>query len=195
MNLREVNISREVTTDSAVHHLQRLLDIEAIRQLVASYPLLVDGHEAAGLVAAFTEDGEFSRAGATYTGRAELTTFFEAIVSSYSVMVHTAHQHVIDLGEDSTTASGIQTGHGEVGLPSGQRAVASYRYDDDYRKVGDRWLFAKRVMRYHYFAPHDRLGSILNGRQRVHMPSGEIRDGEIPEGLPTWRPPTTAAGE
>jgi ketosteroid isomerase-like protein len=187
MDFRKVNVSAGVTPDSVARHVQRLLDIEAIRQLAAMYPILVDSHELETLVEAFTEDGQFARAGAVHSGRAELRTFYRAIADGYDVMVHTAHQHVIDIDAGAKTATGVQTGHGEVGLPSGGRAIASFRYDDDYRKVGDRWLFARRVMRYHYFAPHDKLASSLTGRQRIHMPSGEIRDGEIPEQLQSWR--------
>ena len=70
---------------------------------------------------------------------------------------------------------------------AGQRMVAAYRYDDEYRRVEGRWLFARREMRYQYFAPTDELGRSLSGRERVRVPGADPRDAEIPEELPNYR--------
>ena len=115
-----------------------------------------------------------------------LHQFFAQIMDTYSMMVHSGHQHVVDLALGATVAVGVQMGHGELEL-AGQRVVAAYRYDDEYRCVEGRWLFARRQMRYQYFSTHDGLGQSLSGRQRVRLPGAEPRDAEIPEELPSYR--------
>jgi uncharacterized protein (TIGR02246 family) len=194
LDVGEINSSPRVDAGSELQHLQRLVDLDAIRQLAAIYPILVDSHDLERLVALFTEDATFHRAGHVHSGREELHRFFAQIMGTYSMMAHTAHQHVIDLAPGATLAVGVQMGHGELEM-AGQRVVAAYRYDDEYRCVQGRWLFARRQMRYQYFSTHDEWGSSLSGRQRVRVPGAEPRDAEIPEELPSYRATLAARGE
>jgi ketosteroid isomerase-like protein len=194
LDVGEINSSPRVEAGSELQHLQRLVDLDAIRQLAAIYPILVDSHDLERLVALFTEDATFHRAGHVHAGREELHRFFAQIMGTYSMMAHTAHQHVIDLAPGATLAAGVQMGHGELEM-AGQRVVAAYRYDDEYRCVQGRWLFARRQMRYQDFSTHDELGSSLSGRQRVRVPGAEPRDAEIPEGLPSYQAMLAARGE
>lgn len=194
INVAEVNVSLRVEAGSELQHLQRLVDLDAIRQLVAIYPILVDSHDLDHLVALFTEDATFHRAGQVHAGRAELHGFFAQIMGTYSMTVHTGHQHVVDLALGATVAVGVQMGHGEVEV-AGERVLAAYRYDDEYRKVEGRWLFARRQMRYQYFSTTDELGQCLSGRQRIRLPGAEPRDAEIPEELPSHRAARAARGE
>src|SRR3954451_24266273 len=146
LDVGNVNASPRVEMGSELQHLQRLVDLEAIRQLAAIYPILVDSHDLERLVALFTEDATFHRAGRVYAGRDELRDFYAQTMDTYSMMAHSAHQHVVEVAPGATLAVGVQTGHGELQL-TGQRVVAAYRYDDAYRCVGGRWLFARRQMR------------------------------------------------
>jgi ketosteroid isomerase-like protein len=187
-DISRANVSPRVTPDSERGHLQRLMDLEAIRQLGAIFPIFVDSHDIPNYVATFTTDGEFHRAGLVYKGHDEIREFVSQIVALYGVMVHAVHQHAIDIDIGATVAVGVQTGSAEVAL-EGVRCQAAYRYDDIYRKVDDRWLFARRIMRYQYFCSHDRLASSLNGRDRIRLPGADNRDAEIPEELPTYQGP------
>jgi ketosteroid isomerase-like protein len=194
LDIGRVNASPLVEAGSEREHLQRLVDLDAIRQLASIYPILVDSHDLEHVVALFAEDATFHRAGHVHAGREELHRFFAQIMDTYSMMVHTGHQHVVDLALGATVAVGVQIGHGELEL-AGQRVVAAYRYDDEYRCVEGRWLFARRQMRYQYFSTHDGLGQSLSGRQRVRLPGAEPRDAEIPEELPSYRDARAARGE
>ena len=194
LDIGNVNASPRVEAGSERQHLQRMVDLEAIRQLVAIYPILVDSHDLEHLVPLFTEDATFHRAGHVHAGREELHRFFTQIMSTYSMMLHTGHQHVVDLALGASAAVGVQIGHGELEL-AGQRVVAAYRYDDEYRCVEGRWLFARRTLRYQYFTTHDELGLSLAGRQRIRVPGAEPRDAEIPEELPSYRATLEAHGE
>ena len=183
-DVTQVNASPHIEAGSERLHLQRLADLHAIQQLTRVYPILVDSHDLDALIDLFAADGIFLRAGNTYSGHDELRRFFSQIVDNYTMTVHTVHQHVVDLALGAKTAVGVQMGHGEVAV-NGQRLLAAYRYDDEYRWVDGRWLFARRQMRYEYFSAHDELGQSLAGRQRVRVPGAAPRDAEIPEELPS----------
>jgi ketosteroid isomerase-like protein len=194
LNVGNINYSPRVDSESKHQHLQRLVDLDAIRQLVAVYPILVDSHDLEHLVALFTVDATFHRAGHIHEGRDGLREFYSQIMGTYSMMAHSGHQHVVDLAPGAMSAVGVQMGHGELAL-AGKRVAAAYRYDDEYRCVEGRWLFARREMRYQYFSAHDELGRSLSGRQRVRVPGAEPRDAEIPEELPSYRAASMARQE
>jgi ketosteroid isomerase-like protein len=183
-DVTHVNASPDITAGSERLHVQRLADLHAIQQLAAVYPILVDSHDLDALIGLFAPGGIFVRAGVTHTGHAELRRFFSQIVDNYSLTVHSTHQHVVDLALGAKAAVGVQLGHGEVAI-DGRRLLAAYRYDDEYRWVEGRWLFARRQMRYQYFSAHEELGQSLAGRQRVRVPGAAPRDAEIPEELPS----------
>jgi ketosteroid isomerase-like protein len=193
-DVTHVNASPNIEAGTERLHVQRLADLQAIQQLAGVYPILVDSHDLDALVGLFAPDGVFVRAGATHSGHGELRRFFNQIVDNYSLTIHTAHQHVVDLALGAKTAVGVQMGHGEVAV-NGQRLLAAYRYDDDYRWIEGRWLFARRHMRYEYFTAHDELGQSLAGRQRVRVPGAAPRDAEIPEELPSHQASRAARAE
>ena len=186
LDVRNVNVSGVIEPGSELSHLQRLSDLHAIHQLAAVYPILVDSHDLEPLIDLFTRDASFVRAGNVHTGHDELRRFFDQIMGTYSMTVHTAHQHLVDLVPGAKTAVGVQMGHGEVAV-EGRRLLAAYRYDDDYSWEDGRWLFARRQMRYQYFSAHETLGDSLAGRQRIRVPGAAPRDAEIPEELPSHR--------
>ncbi|XAS74403.1 nuclear transport factor 2 family protein [Micrococcaceae bacterium Sec5.1] len=194
LDLSNVNASPHIEVGSELGHLQRLADVHAIHQLGAIYPILVDSRDLDALVDLFSKDGTFLRAGHVYTGREELRQFFAQIMANYSMTVHSVHSHVVDLALGAKTAAGVQMGHGEVAI-AGQRCLAAYRYDDQYRWVDGRWLFARRQMRYEYFSSHEALGRSLAGRQRVRVPGIAPRDAEIPEELPGYLAARSASNE
>lgn len=185
LDVNRVNASPHIEAGTELLHLQRLADIQAIQQLGAIYPILVDSHDLDALVNLFAQDGTFLRPGHVYTGREELRQFFDQIIRHYSMTVHSVHSHVVNLALGAKTAVGVQMGHGEVAI-EGQRCLAAYRYDDEYRWEEGRWLFASRQQRYEYFSSHEALGSSLAGRQRVRVPGVAPRDAEIPEELPSY---------
>lgn len=184
LDVRKVTASPGIELGSQLSHVQRLSDLHAIEQLAALYPILVDSHDLDALIDLFTQDATFERAGIVHTGHDELRRFYDQIMSTYSMTVHTVHQHVVDLALGAKTAVGVQMGHGEVAIDR-RRLLAAYRYDDEYRWENGRWRFARRHMRYQYFSNHDGLEASLAGRQRVRVPGAAPRDAEIPEELPS----------
>jgi len=193
-DVTHVNASPNIEAGSERLHVQRLVDLHAIQQLAQVYPILVDSHDLDALIDLFAADGTFLRAGDTHSGHDELRRFFSQIVDNYSLTIHTVHQHVVDLALGAKTAVGVQMGHGEVAI-DGRRLLAAYRYDDEYRWVEARWLFARRQMRYEYFSAHEELGQSMAGRRRVRVPGATPRDAEIPEELPSHQASRAARAE
>lgn len=194
LDVNNVNASPEIQDGSERLHLQRLLDLHAIQQLAAIYPILVDSHDLDALIGLFADDASFSRAGAVHSGRAELRAFYAQIMGTYSLTIHSVHQHVVDLVSGANTAVGVQMGHGEVAI-EGRRMLAAYRYDDEYRRVDGRWLFARRNMRYEYFTSHEELPLSMAGRRRIRVPGADPRDAEIPEELESYKAARSARHE
>ena len=130
------------TTDELVIELA---DREAIRELPVRYCDCVWQNDLKTMVELFTEDGTFVIKGrqreATTKGRAELRKMYEQALGEVSPRPY-IHNHVVNLqGKNKAT------GRCYVELRSAQRDmewIGTGYYDDDYAKVGDRWMFASR---------------------------------------------------
>lgn len=133
--------------------LQRLIDIEDIRQLKARFGLLMDAlcqpHEtslAEEFGALFTEDATVdSAAFGHFEGRAQIQDLFgNAVPSQMKGMWHSFQNPLIEV--DGDVASGRWTMIAYV-YPAGAAPLAPTmtfgRYTDKYRRVQGRWRLAK----------------------------------------------------
>lgn len=173
-------------TDPAA--LARLVREQADRQAVADlgvlYARAVDDHDIETLVAMFTLDGVFERRGVAATGREEIRAAYVASFDTYRTMLHTPHPGVVQLHGDGT-ASGWSHGHAELATSS-TLVVASYRYEDDYRCVEGRWLFARRSITFMYAVPADQLAGSFGNAERIRWPRTTPDVADYPETAPTW---------
>jgi hypothetical protein len=139
---------------SLAPELERLIDIEDIRQLKARFGLLMDSlcqsHEdfmATEFGELFTEDATMdSAAFGHFAGRAQIQNLFSvAVPSQMRAMWHTIQSPIIELNGDR--ASGRWTMMARVypvsAAPSAPPVVAFGRYTDEYRRVEGRWRIAK----------------------------------------------------
>ena len=133
--------------------LQRLIDIEDIRQLKARFGLLMDAlcrpHEdslAADFSALFTEDATVDSASfGHFEGRAQIQDLFsKAVPSQMQAMWHSFQNPLIEV--DGDRASGRWTMIAYI-YPANVAPVAPIltfgRYTDEYRRVEARWRLAK----------------------------------------------------
>ena len=187
IDLDAVGSSPLVSPEDLARRLQRLFDVDAIKDLVGIYPVLVDTHDIDRLVDTFAIDGEFSRAGSSHRGHADLRTFYTHIMKLYTMMVHTQHQHIVQVAEDGQSAVGLTMGHSENLTATGVQINGAYRYDDQYIKVDNTWRFARRQLRYQYMSPNADMGSRLSGLDRIRLPEMAPRAAEIPEDIPSWK--------
>jgi ketosteroid isomerase-like protein len=159
-------------------------DLQAIRDLGVLYARAVDDHAIDALVAMYTPDGVFERRGVPAAGTAAIRAAYVASFDTYRTMLHTAHPGVVQLHGDGT-ASGWSHGHAELATRS-TLVLASYRYEDDYRCQGGRWLFARRSITFMYAVPADQLAGSFGSVERIRWPRTAPEAADYPESSPTW---------
>lgn len=159
-------------------------DREAIRDLALLYTRAVDGYDLDGVVDMYTEDGVFERRGRASEGREALRDAYAAPMRTYRTMIHRVDAHVVEL-TSADDAVGWVAGYAE--LADEHTVVAAvFRYDDVYRRVRNRWRFARRSIQFQYAMPFDVLAKGLTERDRLRWPGTEPCDADYPETLPGW---------
>jgi len=159
-------------------------DVRAIGDLGTLYARAVDDHDIDTLVAMFTPDGVFERRGVAAAGADAVRTAYVASFDTYRTMLHTAHLGVVQLHGDDT-ATGWSHGHAELATNS-TLVMASYRYEDELRRVDGRWLFARRSITFMYAVPADQLATSFGSAERIRWPRATPEAGDYPETSPTW---------
>lgn len=148
--------------------VEELLAREAIRDTMARYTMAGDRLKVDDYVACFTEDGIIESETAPgeylfrYTGREEIRAWQsrwrdrkpgQAAVHQARFVRHHLSSCKIDLtGPDTATARTYWTAWSDLGPDH-----AGF-YLDDFRKVGNQWLIARRRVRHDWSAPGSHFG-------------------------------------
>lgn len=186
-----MQLHRQTTTtlvkdpDEAYRQLRTLADKAALVDLSALYSMAVDDQDLPTVVDCFAPNGTFTRAGATITGRDDLRTFYTGMMDRYVTTLHIPNTHVTDVDTEAGTATGIVTGQAELAL-EGRLLMAAYRYNDEYVRHHDRWVFASRVLKFMYNVPFEQMPTSFADRRRIRLPEATYADADFPETLPTW---------
>ena len=120
--------------------LQRLEDIEAIRQLKALYcEICDDDHNPDRIVTIFTEDGIWEGGGiGTAKGHAEIRALFERFQKMISFSQHMTMNPRIEVDGDSASATWYFLGAFTFREGNQARWQAT-RYHEDYARVDGEW--------------------------------------------------------
>ena len=145
--------------------VQRLVDIEDIKQLKARYATLCDDdYQADGLAVLFTDDAVWDGGPLGYAaGREAIRTFFREAPSTVSFAVHTVTNPLIEIDGDAAT------GRWYLWQPMVLRGSDACRwlcaqYDDRYVRTADGWRFAHVKITVRAFSPYeDGFGKVLIG--------------------------------
>jgi len=133
--------------------LQRLEAIVEIKELTARYCWHVSRKEGKAVVDLFTDDGilDGSTAGmGVISGRDALLAFYEQSVTDGEESLPFIHNHVVDVSGDEATGTCAL----EARFSRGGRSItAAGFYEDTYRRVNGRWLFAERKLHFHHVVP------------------------------------------
>jgi hypothetical protein len=124
--------------------LQRLLDLEEIKQLKARYCRLVDAKEWDAFGALFTDDYHFESDGGVQNSRAEVVAMVTRTLSSATTIHHCHTPEITFTGPD--TASGIWAMNDYCSWPSegGEFVLRGYgHYHEDYVRTADGWRIAR----------------------------------------------------
>lgn len=137
-----------------------LEDIEAIRQLKATYCYLCDGlddeRNVTELLSIFTDDArlDFGLTPSVYEGPASLSEFFRSVVpGAVSFCMHMVHNPIITVDGDQATG----TWYYEVPATDTTSGTAQWMagtYHEGYRREDGRWKIASIVTRWNYISPY-----------------------------------------
>ena len=139
--------------DERLHRLEAIVEI---KELTAKYCWHVSRKEGDAIVDLFTQDGilDGSTAGmGVISGRRALLDFYKQSVTDGEESLPFIHNHVIKVsGEDATGTCALEARF----TRNGRSITAAGFYEDTYRRVDGRWLFAERKLHFHHVVPLDK---------------------------------------
>ncbi|WP_419553422.1 nuclear transport factor 2 family protein [Candidatus Poriferisodalis sp.] len=137
--------------------LQRLEDIEAIKQLKARYCAYCDDdYDADGIAGLYTEDGTWdgSPSFPSLNGREEIREFFKGAAEIMTLARHQVMNPIIEVEGDEANGQWLlfqpctDANAGAVWLAA--------TYLDGYRRVGDDWKIAATRIEVSFFSPYEK---------------------------------------
>ena len=139
------------STASLEARIQRLEDIEAIRNLKMRYAKLCDeGYDADGIVALFAEDDVswVSDVFGTHVGREGIHAWFANVDEEIRWALHLMINPVVEIGPDGTRATGsfYLLELATMSSPGGgdpDAVIMTGKYADEFVKVDGEWKFKK----------------------------------------------------
>jgi hypothetical protein len=134
-----------VTSSAPIEErIQRLEDLEAIRDLKLEYAALCDAsYDAIPLAKLFTPDGVWDggESYGVYRGREEIAGYWRSCSESIPFAIHLILNHQVDLQEPGKSAVGRCHLLQPMTL-AGEATWAAVRYDEEYRVHEGRWRFS-----------------------------------------------------
>jgi uncharacterized protein (TIGR02246 family) len=117
----------------------------AIQELVATYDMAWDGHDADGVVETFVHDGVFvDAAGTPHRTRERIREFVEASPGQFGAMRHITSTHLVTFTGDASARHRCYVVF--VSHPGGERVLDTGGYEDDVVLTDEGWRFARRVV-------------------------------------------------
>jgi ketosteroid isomerase-like protein len=148
--------------------LQRLEDFDQIRKLKSQYHVLINDCRFDEFADLFTEDavvdmGYMGGEVEPRRGKAEIHEMFATIPKNLQQIKQFIHNHMIEVDGDT----GIGWAFLEARYGSGGTSYnVAGKYDDTYRRVDGRWLFATMHVSFYFTVPSD---SKWAGAERHHL--------------------------
>jgi ketosteroid isomerase-like protein len=116
-----------------------------IQGLVARYNHAVDGGEGPAFAATFTPDGVLDAGHLVVEGHEALATFAAGLPTSFHAPRHITTNLVMEGDGDRATVRAYVQMYVLAGEPPRPELSVSGKYHDELEKVGDRWVFTRRV--------------------------------------------------
>ena len=151
----------------------------ALADLVARYCAAVDDRNFSALAALFTADGSFGHRGSGQViGTDAIYAFYVERLRAITYSFHYPHTHTVSFPEPGH-AIGEVSAHAEMGRKDAPPLRAAIRYSDEYQLSDAGWQFARREVRFFYFASADEIDSGRMGDLRNRWP-GSPRQADLP---------------
>lgn len=135
--------------------VRRLLDIESIKQVKATFCYAVDDRDWRTIAGLFAKDGhaDFGEFGVVH-GQGEIGRFFQKLYDSVTSQQHMIHNPIVKVEGDRAT--GKWYFEIPASMEAGTRAVwIQGRYDDEFARVDGVWKFSRVACSFHYITPFD----------------------------------------
>lgn len=135
--------------------LRRIEDQLAIQELAHLYGFVMDERDLEGLGSLFTADAHLGSADGVFDvhGLETIAKTYQARYDALGATHHFIHSVLTRFDEqDPDSARGVVSGHAEV-VREGETMWVALRYHDVYRRTGNGWRIAERVMGYMYYLP------------------------------------------
>lgn len=160
--------------------VDRLESIEAIRNITARYPILLDARDLDGLVELFVED---VKAGPrAERGRGPLLEHYRQLCRGWGYTVHQVFQQAVDF-ESPDRAMGHVYCKAEHDI-DGKFVVAMLRYHDRYERRDGAWYFRWRQTPMWYVSE---IGEAPIGDDRIRWPGRPTEPAPLPGEFDTYR--------
>ena len=139
--------------DDEIQELRNLLDVEKIRKVKQHYSHLMDSGQIDALANIFTEDAicEFGPEYGTWEGRETIRTNYHGVfdeMQRFSAMHHITNHYVDLTGPDTATGRSYLIDVMTTTEAEGQPVVWFGVYDEDYVKIGGKWLIKRCTLQF-----------------------------------------------
>jgi uncharacterized protein (TIGR02246 family) len=124
-----------------VDALERLVAVQAIRDLVVTYAMAFDDHDWERLGGLWTDDAAFVVGDQVFAGRAAVMAFLSTCLPDDYEGKHMNPQTLVQLSEDGLSAIADTD---VVWIPQNFQNTILARYHDTVVRQGDQWLFRRR---------------------------------------------------
>ncbi len=134
--------------------------MDPIADLVHSYADAVCRFDPEQWGANWTDDGEWDMGDGAMVGSAALETWTQ-IMGTMGAVIHVIHNGTSELDDEAGVGAGRWYFTELLRNGDGSTATLIAYYDDRYRLVDGRWLFAARVLHPLYMGPADLSGGFF----------------------------------
>jgi len=143
-----------MTDQELKEKIQRLDDIEAIKNLKARYCAYCDdNYDADGIASQFVEDGVWDGGiRGKYEGREAIRAFFKEGTRRITFAVHQVLNPIIEVDGDTAHASWYLL---QPCTEGGQAYWVSGVYRDDYVKVDGKWFYQNLSVTFNFWTPYE----------------------------------------
>lgn len=143
-------------------------DFVSIQRLVNRYADAVVHRSAPQWGSCWADDAVWDLGrGRLVEGKDAISKLWFGAMTGFAAVVQTVHSGDAWCGASPDEAVGRWAISERFRRTGGQSGILLAHYDDTYRKVEGRWLFARRFLQVHYGGPADLSGDFTNHREAL----------------------------
>ena len=125
-----------------------IADKFAIEERIAIYNQAIDQGRFDDFLVCWCEDGVFDGLGGPYVGKAAIRQFTDSYDTKYRLRLHGLTHFTVNIVSHITSDTATSSSHLQLVSTGtkGAHILFTGRYEDELRRVGGEWLFARRKL-------------------------------------------------